>query len=86
MCVCLYEKKSEREREGVFVLNRHSMCACFLSNNYHSVGFGLFCFKSLVTNLVRGDIKLFKPLLIVRGDDVGVRIGRLGVAKLVGVD
>lgn len=38
--------------------------------------------KSLVTNLVRGDIKLFKPLLIVRGDDVGVRSGRLGVAKL----
>lgn len=35
-----------------------------------------------LTNLVRGDRKLFKPLLIVRGDDVGVRIGRLGVAKL----
>lgn len=39
-----------------------------------------------MTNLVRGEIKLFKPLLIVRGDDDGVRSGRLGVAKLDAVD
>lgn len=61
------------------------VCVFFNPTNVIRFGF-CFVFNSLVTNLVRGDIKLFKPLLIVRGDDVGVRIGRLGVAKLVGVD
>lgn len=60
------------------------MCNC-LRSQFVDRGF-FFVLKSLVTNLVRGDIKLLKPLLIVRGDDVGVRSGRLGVAKLDVVD
>lgn len=38
-----------------------------------------------MTNLVRDDAKLFRPLLMVSGEEVGVRSARLGVAKL-GVD
>lgn len=57
--------------------SRISLLFYFISN------FSLFDLilkqSAVKTNLVRGDIKLLRPLLIVRGDEVGVRSCRLDV-------